>query len=95
MILVDDAARQIDALSPIERALLCCIYETSSRRKLAGLVAAETADAIAGGLIRDERGQAAVAKFLEVTLEMHIDFNEGDYFEELREGRVTDDGTHA
>lgn len=84
MILVEDAAREIDALAPLERAYLCCIYKTSSRSKIAGMVAAETADAIVGGLIRDERGRAAVAKLLEVTLEMHVDFNEGDYFEEIR-----------
>lgn len=84
MILVEDVAREIDALSPVERAFLCCIYKTSTRSKLAGLIAAETADAIVGGLIRDERGRAAVAKLLEVTLEMHVDFNESDYFEEIR-----------
>lgn len=84
MILVEDAAREIDVLSPTERALLCCIYKTSSRSKIAGLVAGETADAIVGGLIRDERGRAAVAKLLQVTLEMHVDFNESDYFEAIR-----------
>lgn len=84
MILVEDAAREIDALSPTQRALLCCIYKTSSRSKVAGIIAAETADAIVGGLIKDERGRAAVAKLLEVHLEMHIDFNESDYFEETR-----------
>lgn len=86
MILVDDAAREIDALTPIQRALLCCMYKTTSRGKLAGLVARDTSEAIFGGLLKEERGRAAVAKLIEVHLEMHLDFVEGEYFKELHRG---------
>lgn len=82
MILVDEAAREIDALEPPRRALLCCIYKTAARDKLAATIASETADAIRGGLITRERGREAVARLIEVHLDMYIDDIESDYFAE-------------
>jgi hypothetical protein len=82
MILADDVARELDALDPPQRALLCCIYKTADRDKLAATIAAETAQAIRGGLFTRERGREAVARLVALHLELCIDDLESHYFAE-------------
>lgn len=82
MILADDVARELDALEPPQRALLCCIYKTAARDKLAATIAAETAEAIRGGLFARERGREAVARLVALHLELCIDDLESHYFAE-------------
>lgn len=81
-ILVDDAARVIDALDPPSRVLLTCIYRTAHRAQLAGIVARETADAIFAGLIKDKTGQSAVAEFISFHLTIYMDDVDDIYFAE-------------
>ena len=80
--LIDDARAEVDALDEIQRALLCCMYETSERDILARLIADDTEEAIDGELVsRGKHGREAVAQVIEVHLQIHIDTIEGNYWE--------------
>ncbi len=82
MILADDVARELDALEPPQRALLCCLYKTADHDKLAAMIAAETARSVRGGLFARERGREAVARLVALHLELCIDDLESHYFAE-------------
>lgn len=82
LVLVEDAAREIDRLDQYRRVLLTCVYKTAERDQLAATVARETSDALFGGLIRDKRGGEAVAEFLDFHLSIFADDVDEIYFNE-------------